>query len=71
MGYKVIMNKTLNQRIYEVPGDVKSVIYNIGYKAGKNAILDEIDDILDRCANDNGTMIVMALKELKKTHGVK
>lgn len=65
------MNKTLNQRIYEVPGDVKHAIYNSGYEAGKNMILDKIDDLLDRCANDNGTMIVMALKELKKTYGVK
>lgn len=44
--------------------------YEEGYEAGKNMILDEIDDILDRCAHDNGAMIVGALKELKKKYGV-
>lgn len=34
MGHKVIMNKTLNQRIYEVPLDVKKAIYDSGYKDG-------------------------------------
>jgi hypothetical protein len=44
--------------------------YDEGYEAGKNMILDEIDDILDRCAHDNGAMIVRALKELKEKYGV-
>jgi hypothetical protein len=35
---------------------------------GKRVILDEIDDILDRCAHDNGEMIVRALKELQERH---
>ena len=47
---------------------VKEVAYDEGYSAGKQAILDEIDDILDRCAHDNGAMIVRALKELKKKY---
>ena len=47
------------------------VEYDKGYSAGKQAILDEIDDILDRCAHDNGAMIVRALKDLKKRYGVK
>ena len=42
------------------------IAYKNGYEAGQNAIFDEIDDILDRCARDNGEMIVRALKELKK-----
>jgi hypothetical protein len=42
--------------------------YNNGYEAGKNTIFDEIDDILDRCAHDNGAMIVRALKELKEKY---
>ena len=46
----------------------KEVAYDEGYSAGKQAILDEIDDILDRCAHDNGAMIVRALKELKKKY---
>ena len=45
--------------------------YDEGYEAGKQAVLDEIDDILDRCAHDNGAMLVRALKELKKNYGVK
>lgn len=64
------MNKTLNQRIYETPADIKKAIYDSGYEAGKNRILDEIDDILDRCAHDNGAMIVGALKELEMKYGV-
>jgi hypothetical protein len=45
--------------------------YKNGYEAGKNAIFDEIDDILDRCARDNGEMIVRALTELKKKYNNK
>ena len=45
--------------------------YNNGYEAGKNAIFDEIDDILDRCARDNGEMIVRALTELKEKYNKK
>lgn len=48
----------------------KEAKYDEGYEAGKNVILDEIDDILDRCAHDNGAMIVRALKELKEKYGV-
>ncbi len=48
----------------------KETAYDEGYEAGKNMILDEIDDILDRCAHDNGAMIVRALKELKEKCGV-
>ena len=50
---------------------LREAAYTEGYKAGKNAVLDEIDDILDRCAHDNGEMIVRALKELKERSGVK
>lgn len=45
---------------------ITEIAYRNGYEAGKNAMLDEIDDILDRCAHDNGEMIVQALKELKE-----
>lgn len=47
------------------------IAYKNGYEAGKLAVLDEIDDILDRCAHDNGAMIVRALKELKEKLEVK
>lgn len=43
----------------------RQAAFEEGYAAGKRAILDEIDDILDRCARDNGEMIVRALNELK------
>lgn len=49
----------------------KENAYDEGYEAGKQVVLDEIDDILDRCAHDNGAMIVRALKELKEKYGVK
>ena len=45
--------------------------YVKGYKAGKQIILDGIEDILDRCAHDNGAMLVRALKDLKKNYGGK
>jgi hypothetical protein len=44
------------------------VSYRNGYEAGKNAVLDEIEDILDRCAHDNGEMIVRVLKELREKY---
>ena len=47
------------------------VKYDEGYSAGKQAILDEIDDILDRYAHDNGAMIVRELKALIKMNEVK
>jgi hypothetical protein len=46
------------------------VAYTNGFRAGKKSVLNEIDDILDRCAHDNGEMIVRALKELKEKCGV-
>ena len=47
------------------------IAYRNGYDAGTRAVLDEVDDILDRCAHDNGEMIVRALKELKEKYEVK
>ena len=49
----------------------RETAYDEGYSAGKQTILDEIDDILDRCAHDNGAMIVRELKELKERYGAK
>ena len=42
------------------------VAYDQGYAAGKQAMIYEIEDILDRCANDNAEMICKALKDLIK-----
>lgn len=54
-----------------IEGIQQAVAYEEGFAAGKLVVLDEIDDILDRCAHDNGAMIVRALKELKERYGVK
>ena len=48
--------------------DATEAAYRNGFEAGKRAMLDEIDDILDRCAHDNGAMLVRALSELKKQY---
>lgn len=49
-----------------------SIGFDKGYEAGQRAIaaeiFDEIEDILDRCAHDNGGMICRALKELSKKY---
>ena len=45
--------------------------HKAGYELGIFTVLDDIDDILDTCAWDNGEMIVRALKELKERYGVK
>ncbi len=51
-------------------------VYNVGFDKGYEAgqrdmaaeIFDEIEDILDRCARDNGDMICRTLKELSKKY---
>lgn len=35
------MEKTLNQKIYEVPLDIKQAIYDRGYAAGRQSILEQ------------------------------
>lgn len=44
--------------------------YKAGYEFGIFTVLDDIDDLLDSCAHDNGAMIVRALKELKERYGI-
>ena len=34
------MEKTLNQKIYEVPLDVKQAIYDRGYEGGRQSLLE-------------------------------
>ena len=54
--------------------DATEVAYRNGFEAGTESatkrIFEEIDDILDRCAHDNGEMIVRALTELKQSYEV-
>ena len=50
------MNKTLNQRVYEVPPDVKKAIYDSGYEDGISSgklcatqqILDDLEELLTK-----------------------
>ena len=35
------MEKTLNQKIYEVPLDIKQAIYDRGYEAGRQSMLEQ------------------------------
>lgn len=65
------MEKTLTQRIYETPLDIKDALYNSGYKAGKSAMVSEIKDILEDCSCTNGIMIVRALQDLIEKYGEK
>ena len=41
------MNKTLNQRIYETPGDIKKAIYDSGKQAAVEQIFADIEVALD------------------------
>jgi hypothetical protein len=65
------MGKTLTQRIYETPLDIKDALYSSGYKAGKSAMISEIKDILEDCSQTNGIMIVRALQDLIEKYGEK
>lgn len=49
----------------------RQVAYEEGREAGIQFVFDEIEDILDRCAHDNGAMIVRALRELKEKYKTK
>jgi hypothetical protein len=66
------MNKTLNQRIYETPADIKKAIYDSGYEAGKKyataLIFAEIDRLHLHVANEYEAR---AYEELKEKYGVK
>ena len=65
MGYKVIMNKTLNQRIYETPGDIKKAIYDSGYEAGKKAAVEEF---INRLKAENAISIAGYLNYVIAEH---
>ena len=73
------MDKTLNQRIYETPGDVKKAIHDFGYEEGKQAateqIFADIGKLLDANYSDSyGTYdgkLGIAIWKLKEKYGVK
>ena len=60
MGYKVIMNKTLNQRIYETPGDIKKAIYD----SGKQAILKQLKTGIETFLTDDDVDVIIAEGEV-------
>lgn len=64
------MKKTLNQKIYETPEEIRATLYSRGYEDGKRTMLSEIKGILEDCAWDNGMMIVRALQDLIEKYGV-
>lgn len=65
------MEKTLTQRIYETPLDIKDALYNSGFKAGKSAMISEIKDILEVCSWTNGAMFARKLQDLIEKYGDK
>ena len=60
MGYKVIMNKTLNQRIYETPGDIKKAIYD----SGKREILERLKTGIETFLTDADVDVIIAEGEV-------
>ena len=59
------MDKTLNQRIYETPGDIKKAIYDSGYEAGKKAAVEEF---IDRLKAENAINIAGYLNYVIAEH---
>jgi hypothetical protein len=67
------MNKTLNQRIYETPADIKKAIYDSGYEAGfKNAVEQIFTDLFGKVGFDghNVSIFKNELIEVAKKYGV-
>ena len=81
MGYKVIMNKTLNQRIYETPGDIKKAIHDFGYEEGKQAAAEQIFADIESAMRLSktthvgqqfyGLVLETCVNNIKKKYGVK
>lgn len=66
------MNKTLNQRIYEVPGDIKKAIYDSGKLAAAEQIFADLEAF--HAVGDYKEFYVLteeAVNKLKKKYGVK
>ena len=72
------MEKTLNQKIYEVPLDIKQAIYDRGYEAGRQSVaeefFEELDQILMNTYSDTyGSWkgVDREIANLKKKYGVR
>ena len=65
------MEKTLNQRIHEIPLDIKQAIYDRGYEAGKqsatkeNTACWEFDYTYAKCSNCGGGVDVYISRHYK------
>ena len=62
------MNKTLNQKIYETPGDVKKAIhdigYEVGYEDGKQAMLDRLKTGIETFLAEDDVEVIIAEGEV-------
>ena len=71
------MNKTLNQRIYEVPGDIKKAIYDSGKLAATEQIFADIESALRLSKTTHvgqqfyGLVLETCINNIKKKYGVK
>ena len=58
------MEKTLNQRLYETPADIKNAIYDRGYETGSR---DTIEKVFTKLSEDlRGIVGLNYLEFLKK-----
>ena len=51
------MTKTLNQRIYETPGDIKKAIHDFGYEEGKQAAVEQIFSDIEKALDKHFTKL--------------
>lgn len=67
------MDKTLNQRIYETPAEVKKAIHDFGYEEGKKAAAEQILADICRIGGCSRGVVLNPwdITELKEKYGVK
>lgn len=67
------MDKTLNQRIYETPADIKKAIHDFGYEEGKKAAAEQILADICRIGGCSRGVVLNPwdITELKEKYGVK
>ncbi len=67
------MDKSLNQRIYETPADIKKAIHDFGYLEGTRATAEEIFADICRLGGCSRGIFLNPwdIAELKEKYGVK
>ena len=67
------MNKSLNQRIYETPADIKKAIHDFGYTEGARAAAEEIFADICRLGGCSQGIVLNTwdIQELKEKWGIK